>query len=54
MSTVIHFKCPACEKTFRAGPDMRLGPGQVQCGNCNGAFNTGLENWNEYTTWEKP
>lgn len=52
--TVYHFKCPGCEKSFRTGPDMRLGPGQVQCGKCGCVFNTGLKNWNEYTAREKP
>jgi len=54
MGTVIHFKCPHCEKAFRGGPEMRLGPARVQCGGCGGTFATGLKNWGEYQAPEKP
>lgn len=50
---VRHFVCPKCEKTFRAGPEMRLGPGQAQCGICDSVLSTGLKNWNEFTAGEK-
>ena len=53
MSTVIRFKCPHCGKTFRGGPEMRLGPARVKCGGCGGAFDTGLKNWNEYAPPER-
>ena len=50
---IIRFVCPDCGKDFRAGPEMRPGPGQARCGKCGCVFNTGLKNWNEYSAGEK-